>query len=76
MLKTPEYVLVRMRQNIRRVVMFLKGKVDQTRFHLQIVLSSRINIEKSMAYKFLIPWLGTGLLISDGELVLVQIPQV
>ncbi|KAK7590720.1 hypothetical protein V9T40_002333 [Parthenolecanium corni] len=33
----------------------------------QVILSSTINIDKSMVYKFLEPWLGTGLLTSTGK---------
>ena len=39
-------------------------------FHLQIILSSRVNIEKAKGYEFLIPWLGTGLLISGGKFLI------
>ncbi|XP_051172445.1 uncharacterized protein LOC127288825 [Leptopilina boulardi] len=35
--------------------------------YIQIVLSSTKHIEKSIIYKFLHPWLGTGLLTSTGE---------
>jgi len=35
--------------------------------HLEIILGSSKNITKSFAYKFLHPWLGTGLLTSTGQ---------
>ncbi|XP_065221286.1 cytochrome P450 4C1 isoform X2 [Planococcus citri] len=35
--------------------------------HAEIIMSSSKHIEKSLTYKFLYPWLGTGLLTSSGS---------
>jgi hypothetical protein len=36
---------------------------------LQILLSSTSHIEKSYPYRFLLPWLGSGLLTSTGKVI-------
>ncbi|KAJ6640354.1 Cytochrome P450 4g15 [Pseudolycoriella hygida] len=60
--------LGRQYENIARVwigpklIVFLTSPVD-----IEIILSSNVYIKKSDEYRFFKPWLGNGLLISDGD---------
>lgn len=45
-----------------KLVVFLTNPVD-----IEIILGSNVYIQKSDEYRFFKPWLGNGLLISDGD---------
>nr|CAD7259855.1 unnamed protein product [Timema shepardi] len=52
-----------------RVKRMKEGRIPRRKLEMEVViLSSSVHIEKADIYKFSLPWLGTGLLTSTGQL--------